>query len=152
MKKRMLCLAALAALGAAGVRAEDSIKTVDPPKAEKSKTGTAADPLAPGQQKQVDKLAAEFDVAKEEIIGLRSKGFGWGEVRHALTLARRAGKPVGDILKMREAGLGWGAIARKEGVRLGPDRAGRGVPDPRVERGMGRRDHGAGEHGRGRGK
>lgn len=134
MKKSTLCLAVLTALAAAGARADD------PPKAEQSKERTAA----PGQQKQIDKLAAEFGVTTEEVTSLRAKGLGWGEVRHALSLSQKTGKPVADIMKMRESGMGWGEIAHKEGVKLGPDRPGKGA-EPKGERGM------RGERGAGRG-
>lgn len=138
MKTSTLCLAVLTAFAAAGARADDPPKTEDPPKAERPKER----PAAPGQTKQAEKLADEFGVAIEEVAGLRAKGMGWGEVRHALSLARKTGKPVGDIVKMRESGLGWGEIADKEGVKLGPDRAGKGA-EPKGERGM-RGDRGAG--------
>jgi len=142
MKKSMLCLAVLTAFAAAGARAEEPPKAEDPPKAEAPKDRTAKP--APGQQKQADKLAAEFGVTAEEVSALREKGMGWGEVRHALSLSQKTGKPVGDIVKMRESGLGWGEIAKKEGVKLGPDRVGKGA-EPKGERGM------SGERGAGRG-
>ena len=129
----MLCLAVLTAFAAAGARAEDPPKTEEPPKAEAS-----------GQVKQADKLAEEFGVTREEVAALRGKGMGWGEVRHALSLSQKTGKPVGDIVKMRESGMGWGEIAKKEGVKLGPDRAGKST-EPKGERGM------SGERGAGRG-
>jgi hypothetical protein len=144
MKTSMACLALLATFGAAGARADDPAKAADPPKAE-----SAAKPAAPGQQKQIDKLAAEFSVTKEQVTALRTQGLGWGEIRHALTLSSKTGKPVEDILKMRKDGIGWGEIANKEGVKLGPDRSGKGS-ESRGERGAGG-DHGVGrEHGGGR--
>lgn len=152
MKKSTLCLAVLTAFVAAGARAGDPAKTETPPKAEESKEKTPpkpeAKPAAPGQQKQVDKIAAEFGVAKEEVSGLRDKGLGWGEVRHALSLSQKTGKPVGAILKMREDGMGWGEIAKKEGVKLGPDRMGKGA-EPKGDRGMSgdRPDRGPKERG-----
>jgi hypothetical protein len=139
MRKSTLCLAVLTAFAAAGARADDPPKTETPPKAEQAKDR----PAAPGQQKQVDKLAAEFGVAKEEVSGLRAKGLGWGEVRHALSLSQKTGKPVADIMKMRESGMGWGEISRKEGVKLGPD-AGKGA-----ERGAEGRERGAAGRERG---
>lgn len=152
MNKCTLCLAVLTAFGAAGARAGDPAGTETPPKAEESKDRPTAKPV-PGQQKQIDKLAAEFGVAKEEVSGLRDKGLGWGEVRHALSLSKKTGKPVADIMKMRDDGMGWGEIAKKEGVKLGPDRMGKGTEPkgagPKGDRGMGgdRPDRGPKEHG-----
>lgn len=152
MKNKALCLAVLTAFAAAEARADDPAKTETPPKAEQSRERPAARPV-PGQQKQIDQLASEFGVTKEEVSGLRDKGLGWGEVRHALALAQKTGKPVGEIMKMREEGMGWGAIAKKEGVKLGPDRTGKGAEPkgagPRSDRGMGgdRPDRGPQGHG-----
>lgn len=140
MKTSTLCLALLTALAAAGARADDPAKTETPPKAEQSKERQSAKP-APGQQKQIDNLASEFGVTKEEVTALRDKGLGWGEVRHALSLSQKTGKPVGEIMMMREEGMGWGAIAKKEGVKLGPDRTGKGAEPkgtgPKSDRAMG---------------
>ncbi|MBI4061495.1 MAG: hypothetical protein HY403_08705 [Elusimicrobia bacterium] len=150
MKKNTACLVVLTALAAAGARADDPAKTEDRPKAEAPKDGERVKPAAPGQQKQIDKYAAEFGVTKEEVSGLRDKGLGWGEVRHALSLASKTGKPVGDILEMRRSGMGWGAIAEKEGVKLGPGHAGKGaVPRGAEPRGA-VRDPGGRDRGRGR--
>lgn len=152
MKKSTLCLAVLTAFAAAGARADDPAKTESPPKAEESKDRPAAKPV-PGQRKQIDKLTSEFGVTKEEVAGLRDKGLGWGEVRHALALSQKTGKPVGEIMKMREDGMGWGEIAKKEGVKLGPDRMGKGTEPkgagPKSDRGPGgdRPDRGPKEHG-----
>lgn len=121
IRKFVLGLAVLAALGAGGASAAEK-GTHDKP---------AIRPAGTGQQKQIDKLASEFSVTKEEVTSLRDKGLGWGEVRHALSLSQKTGKPVGDIMKMREDGMGWGAIAKKEGVKLdGVDKGARAKETP----------------------
>jgi hypothetical protein len=136
--------AAALALAVFSARAEDPPKTEEPPKEEVKYA-------ASGQEKQVEKLSAEFGVEKDEVRSLREKGLGWGEVRHALAISRKSGKPVADILKLREGGMGWGEIAKKEGVRLGPDRAGKGAERaPKTDRGGGGgRERGGKGHGRG---
>ncbi len=84
--------AAVLAAGLAPALAEDA-----PPKTE------TAEPKQESQQpvenkgarKQVDRLSAEFGVTEAEVRDLRAKGLGWGEVRHALGIARKAEVPVG---------------------------------------------------------
>lgn len=127
MNKSTLSLAVLAALVAGGASAADGVipeetqRTQDTrtaePRTGEPKTGPAAK-AAPGQQRQIDKLAAEFGVTKDEVSALRDKGLGWGEARHVLTLSRESGKPVEDIVKMHEDGMSWGEISKKEGVKL----------------------------------
>lgn len=71
-----------------------------------------------GQEKQVERLAAEHGVEAEEVRALREKGLGWGEVEHALSISRRSGRPVSEIMAQRESGMGWGRIAERSGVSL----------------------------------
>lgn len=123
MKKSTLCLAVMTALVASGARAVETAMPESQPKAEESRTGTPAKPVVPGQERQSDRLALEFGVEKDEVMNLREKGLGWGEVRHVLMLSRETGKPAEDIVKMHEDGMSWGDIAKKEGVKL--DRMGR---------------------------
>lgn len=130
MIKSTLCLAVLTAFAAAGARAVDTAMPESQPRAQDSRTGTAA----PGQERQADKLASEFGIARDEIDGLRQRGLGWGEVRHVLMLSRETGKPAEDLVKMHEDGMSWVDIAKKEGVKL--DLSGRPVKSGQRERGM----------------
>lgn len=134
MIKSTLCLAVLTVFAAAGARAVDTAMPESQPRAEDSRTGTSAKPAAPGQERQADKLASEFGIARDEIDGLRQKGLGWGEMRHVLMLSRETGKPTEDLVKMHEDGMSWGDIAKKEGVKL--DVSGRPVKSGQRERGM----------------
>ena len=121
MNKSALCLAVMTAFVASGARAVEAAE----PAAEKK---VFTKPAAPGQEKQADKLASEFGVTKDEVNGLRQKGFGWGEVHHVLMLSRETGKPAADIVKMHHDGMSWGRIAEKEGVKLD----GMGKPEKRA--------------------
>lgn len=134
MIKSTLCLAVLTAFAAAGARAVDTAMPESQPRAQDSRTGTSAGPAAPGQERQADKLASEFGIARDEIDGLRQRGLGWGEVRHVLMLSRETGKPAEDLVKMHEDGMSWGDVAKKEGVKL--DLSGRPVKSGQRERGM----------------
>lgn len=82
----------------------------------------AADAPPEPPSERVSALAAEFKVTAEEVSGLRAKGMGWGEVRHALAISRKAGVPLADVVKLRESGMGWGSISQKYGFKLGEAR------------------------------
>lgn len=93
--------------------------------------------------RRVRKLAEEYGVKKEDVLGLREKGMGWGEIRHALAISKRSEKPLAEIVALREEGLGWGQIARKHGFSLG-EVSGKGrsrekLRDAPKERGVERR-------------
>lgn len=88
--------------------------------------GRLRDAVAPAKTKTgrgIDKraavFAAEFDMEKAEILALRKRVGGWGELRHALEISRRSGRPVSEVLERRESGLGWGRVAASYGFRLG---------------------------------
>lgn len=116
-------LPALLAMGLAptlGLADDEAVKP--PPDQPKQETPPKPEPPAQenrGAQKQVDKLTAEFGVSAKEVAGLRAKGLGWGEVRHALAIARKSGQPVSEVMKLRDSGMGWGEIAQHYGFKLG---------------------------------
>ncbi len=56
------------------------------------------------------RLAAQFGVSYEEIMGWFCRGFGFGEIEHAYSLSLQTGKPVAEIFAMRTSGMGWGQI------------------------------------------
>lgn len=122
-------LTALLALGLGPVLAQDETPkpAPEPPPAETTppKPPPPDEPPAPpdwknkGGRKQGEKLAAQFGVTQQEVFDLRAKGLGWGEVRHALAIARKADVPVADVLKLRDSGMGWGKISQNYGFKLG---------------------------------
>jgi hypothetical protein len=82
-------------------------------RAEKARAQTA------GEKKLAGELAGEYNVLESEILALRDKGMGWGEVGHALAISQRAGVPLKDVLALRDSGMGWGEIAQKYNFKLG---------------------------------
>jgi hypothetical protein len=123
--KTIVTLAVLVTLGLAPGLAQEEPPPPAPPPPE-----TAPPPEPPtetpppewknkGARLQGEKLAAEFGVTQQAVYDLRAGGLGWGEVRHALAIARRADKPVSEVLKLRDSGMGWGKIARHYGFTLG---------------------------------
>lgn len=115
----------------------------------------------PPEERQAAKLAQRFGAKQEEVQALRDKGMGWGEIKHALAISRKADVPVSDVVKMRESGAGWGRIAQQYGFKLGEATGGRdaAVEQPRQEpprdamRGTGReKGRPGGNRGRGRRK
>ena len=61
---------------------------------------------------EFSRLAQEFGVSYEEIMGWFCQGFGFGEIDLAYSLSLEYGVPVTDIFAMREAGEGWGNIKK----------------------------------------
>ena len=66
-----------------------------------------------------DKLASEFGVDYEEIIGWFCKGYGFGEIKLAYTIAAATGVSVQDIFTQRGNGNGWGNIMKENGYKNG---------------------------------
>lgn len=73
-------------------------------------------------QRRAAKLAAEFKVSEAEVQALREKNMGWGEIRHALSLSQRSGRPLPEIVDLRESGMGWGEIAARYNVAPGEEK------------------------------
>ena len=60
------------------------------------------------------RLAGQYTVPPEEIMGWFCKGFGFGEIDQAYSLSKLYPTvPVGEIFGMRSSGMGWGAIKKK---------------------------------------
>lgn len=68
---------------------------------------TGANPQPTGMR-----LAAEFGVSYEEIMGWFCQNFGFGEIKSAYEMSRESGVPVEDIFTMRRSGMGWGNIKK----------------------------------------
>lgn len=68
---------------------------------------TGAEPQPTGMR-----LAAEFGVPYEEIMGWFCQNFGFGEIKSAYEMSRASGVPVEDIFTMRRSGMGWGNIKK----------------------------------------
>lgn len=119
MKKRWMLAMLGTVLWAAPLCADDTTAKTMP---ETPKMTEPAKPMEnKGQEKQVAKLAAKFNVSEADIRAMRSdgKGMGWGEIGHALAIAQKSGQPLADILKLRESKMGWGEIAKKYNLKLG---------------------------------
>ena len=77
------------------------------------------EPASPGEKKVVAKLAGQFKVEEHIIINLRTLGYGYGEISHALVTAEKSGKSLDEIVSLRNSGMGWGEIAKKYDLKLG---------------------------------
>lgn len=63
------------------------------------------------------RLAAQFGVPYEEIMGWFCRGFGFGEIEKAYSLSLQTAIPVESIFAMRSSGLGWGQIEAQLGAK-----------------------------------
>ncbi len=64
-------------------------------------------------------LATEFKVTNADIQNYWCQGFGVGEIRIALQLAKDTGKDPQSIFDMKKQGQGWGQIEQELGVKPG---------------------------------
>lgn len=83
---------------------------------------TGADPHPTGLR-----LAAEFGVPYEEIMGWFCQNFGFGEIKQAYEMSRETGLPAADIFTMRRSGMGWGNIKK---LMNQPNSQISGTPEP----------------------
>lgn len=81
------------------------------------------EPTSPGEQKVISKLAKQFKVEEQIIINLRTLGYGYGEISHALVISQRTGVPIDQVISLRDSGMGWGQIAKKYDLKLGKIKA-----------------------------
>jgi hypothetical protein len=78
-----------------------------------------------------ERLAREYGVSYEEIIGWFCDGFGLGEIGLAYRIQTESGTPVAELFDTRaDAKMGWGLILQDEGLIGRPEGAGppEGVP------------------------
>ena len=62
------------------------------------------------------RLADDFGVSYDEIMGWFCQGFGFGEIARAYLMADSSGGPASTYFEQRQAGLGWGEIVKEAGV------------------------------------
>jgi hypothetical protein len=116
-----------------------------------------------GAQHVTQRLMQEFGVEEARITGLREQNLGYGEIHHALTLARQmpggiTDENVNTIMQMRqEQHMGWGQISQELGWKLGQVTApadaasGQSLVRPGSARGAEEKAKGRGWFGLGRG-
>ncbi|HEX7976748.1 MAG TPA: DUF5666 domain-containing protein [Anaerolineales bacterium] len=75
---------------------------------------TGADPQPVGMR-----LALQYGVPYQEIMGWFCQGFGFGEIDRAYGLSRQSGVPVASIFAMKSSGMGWGEIMKQIGGKPG---------------------------------
>lgn len=64
-------------------------------------------------QPKAQKLAQQYGVPYEEIMGWFCQGFGFGEIDLAYSLGLEGDVPVADIFAMKQSGMGWGNIKKE---------------------------------------
>lgn len=69
-----------------------------------------------------ESLQQSFGIAttEQQVVALRQRHYGYGEIALAYSLAEKSGKTVDEVLQMREQKLGWGEIAGRLDVKLDP--------------------------------
>lgn len=71
---------------------------------------------APPASRRARRLAREYAQNPADVQALRDRGMGWGEIRQALHISQRSGKPVNEIVELRDSGMGWGEISSRYNV------------------------------------
>ncbi|MBI4342048.1 MAG: hypothetical protein HY599_01630 [Candidatus Omnitrophica bacterium] len=124
-------LLAVAVAGSGTVWAVDDPTATTPPDtsppAEGADTTIDEEASTPaGAQRVTERLAAEFNVETETIQSLREQQLGYGEIHHALSLAKQmpggvTQENIDQVMAMRQdSQMGWGQIAQELGTKLGP--------------------------------
>jgi hypothetical protein len=70
-------------------------------------------------KKVAGELAAEYNLKDGDMINLRDRGLGWGEIGRALAVVKKAGVPLTDVIGLRDSKMGWGEIAKKYNMTVG---------------------------------
>jgi uncharacterized protein (DUF433 family) len=73
--------------------------------------GTATEP-----HPILTKLAEQFGVTYDELLGWYCQGFGSGQIALAYMISQKTGVPVADIFAMRESGMSWEEILVELGL------------------------------------
>ena len=73
----------------------------------------SADCTGSDPQPTAQKLAQQYGVTYEEIMGWFCQGYGFGEIGLAYGLSQESGWAVADIFALRQQNLGWGEIKRR---------------------------------------
>lgn len=81
-----------------------------------SRVETTREGKTPPATQKARRLAREYDANSADVQALRDRGMGWGEIRRALAISQRSGKPLSEIVELRDAGMGWGEIASRYNV------------------------------------
>ena len=97
------------------VTQEPTAEVTPEPTVEVTEEPTALACNQPGQP-VAQRLADDFGVSYEEIMGWFCQGFGFGEIARAYLMADSSGDPATSYFDQRQAGLGWGEIVKEAGV------------------------------------
>lgn len=76
--------------------------------------GTATEP-----HPILTKLAEQFGVTYDELLGWYCQGWGSGQIAIAYMVSQKTGVPVADLFAMRESGMSWRQILAELGYDLG---------------------------------
>lgn len=137
MEKQLLLIGLMLCTGAGLARAEEASTNTstsasantaasnssETTEAEQSMDAQAAMPG--GEAKVTQRLAEEFNVQPAKIEALRNKKMGYGEIHHALSLAKQlpgglTQDNINTVMQMRqEEHMGWGQIAHSMNTNLG---------------------------------
>jgi len=77
--------------------------------------GASSKPAA-AELSRNEAVAYYFNRSGGEIEGLRSEGFGYGEIVKILVIAEMARQPLKDLLTENRNGYGWGTLSVKLGL------------------------------------
>lgn len=72
--------------------------------------GKAADPP------RTEAVSIFFNRTPQEIEGLRSGGYGYGEIVKILVVAEMSRRPIPGLVERNRKGYGWGTISRELGL------------------------------------
>jgi hypothetical protein len=73
--------------------------------------------LTEGEARIVQRIAEQLDVPVEQVLRLRARGLGWGDIEMALLLADHGGESPGRIVAMWQADdRQWQSVGDRLGI------------------------------------
>ena len=77
----------------------------------------AAAVLPEGEQRLVRRLSDFLDFPQEDIIALKERGLGWGDIEMSVLIARNASVPLETVVvEWETSGRQWPAIGQRFGI------------------------------------
>lgn len=67
---------------------------------------------------KLHQIAADYDVQVSQIEDLRDKGWSWNEIGNAMSVSKRSGQPLDQIVGERDSGRSWDQISQGYGFRF----------------------------------
>lgn len=107
---RTACKGVVVVLALTGpVSAQPNPEEIDP--------AAGVEQLTEGEARVVTRISRQLETPVEDLLRLRARGMGWGDVEMALLVARHAGEPVENVVGLwSDHGGAWQPVGDELGI------------------------------------